>query len=95
MERHVTKKDIALSLDVSVSTVSRALINFPEVKEETKKQIFDLAKKWNYEPNVVAQNLWSKKTHILGVIVPEITTHFLLPTLVVSRIWQGERVIML
>ncbi|MDN3202935.1 LacI family DNA-binding transcriptional regulator [Algoriphagus sediminis] len=72
----VTMKEIAKKLGVSVSTVSRALKDSPELHEETKKRIVELAKEMNYQPNLLAQSLRISKTKTLGVIVPEITSHF-------------------
>lgn len=72
----VTMKEIAKKLGVSVSTVSRALQDSPELHPDTKKRIVDMAKEMNYQPNLLAQSLRISKTKIIGVIVPEITSHF-------------------
>lgn len=72
----ITIRDLALKLNVSVSTVSRALRNAPDINQETRKSVLDMAQKLKYEPNRIAQNLRSKKTNTLGVIVPEIAFHF-------------------
>lgn len=71
-----TIRDLALKLNISISTVSRALRNAPDVNPETKKAVHALAKKLNYEPNRVAQSLRIKKTNTIGVVVPEIAMHF-------------------
>lgn len=71
-----TIRDLALKLEISISTVSRALRNAPDVNPETKRAVLELAKKLNYEPNRVAQSLRIKKTNTIGVIVPEINQHF-------------------
>jgi len=71
-----TIRDLALKLNISISTVSRALRNAPDVNPATKKAVLELARKLNYEPNRVAQSLRSKKTHTIGVVVPEIAMHF-------------------
>ena len=71
-----TIRDIALKLGVSISTVSRALRNVEDINPETKKAVLEVAKKLNYEPNRIAQSLRSKKTNILGVVVPQINLHF-------------------
>jgi DNA-binding LacI/PurR family transcriptional regulator len=76
-----TIKDLAHELNVSVSTISRALQNHQDIKPETKKAVLELARKLNYEPNHVAQSLRIKKTNTLGVIVPEIAMHFFSSTL--------------
>ncbi|TFV93158.1 LacI family transcriptional regulator [Algoriphagus kandeliae] len=72
----VTMKEIAKKLGVSVSTVSRALKDSPELHEETKRKIVETAKEMNYQPNLLAQSLRISRTKTLGVIVPEITSHF-------------------
>lgn len=71
-----TIRDLALKLNISISTVSRALRNAQDVNPETKKAVLELAKELNYEPNKVAQSLRIKKTNTIGVIVPEIAIHF-------------------
>ena len=72
----VTIKDIARELGVSPSTVSRALKDHPDISPETKKAINDLAKKLNYSPDPIALSLKSRKSKIIGVIVPEIVHYF-------------------
>lgn len=77
----VTIKDIARELGISASTVSRALKDHPDISKETKKAVNELALKLNYEPNVVALNLRSRKTRTIGVIIPEVV-HFFFSTVV-------------
>jgi len=72
----VTITDLARELNVSPSTVSRALNNSPFISEERKKEILELAKKMNYSPNQLALSLLNKRTKILGVVVPEITSYY-------------------
>lgn len=72
----VTIKDIAKKLNISVSTVSRALRNTTDINAETKRAVLDLAKELNYEPNVMAQGLVKRKTKIIGVIVPVINSNY-------------------
>ncbi len=71
-----TLKDIALELKLSVSTVSRSLNDHPNINAKTKKKVKSLAKKLDYHPNLFALNLLRKKTNIIGIIVPEITSYF-------------------
>ncbi|MCK4921638.1 MAG: LacI family DNA-binding transcriptional regulator [Bacteroidales bacterium] len=71
-----TITDIANKLGVSPSTVSRALNNHPAISDKTRKAVVKLAQKLNYQPNLLALNLLKKKTNTIGVIVPEITSHF-------------------
>lgn len=73
---YVTIKDIARQLGVSTSTVSRALRNQPDVNPETKQRVQELAKQLNYQPNLFASGLVSRRTRLLGVIVPQIANHF-------------------
>lgn len=75
-KRESTIRDIALKLDISVSTVSRALRNMPEVNEKTRIKVLAMAEQLNYEPNRVAQSLRIKRTNTIGVIVPEVEMHF-------------------
>lgn len=76
MKRKLTIKDIARELDVSVSTVSKALKDSHEISIQTRERIKAFAKFHNYKPNSLALKLRSQKTHIIGVIVPEIVHHF-------------------
>jgi DNA-binding LacI/PurR family transcriptional regulator len=68
--RSITIKDIAHKLDISTSTVSRALRNRPDVNQETKTKVMELAKKLNFEPNSIALSLVSKRSFTIGVVVP-------------------------
>lgn len=69
-------KEIAKKLGVSVSTVSRALKDSPELHRDTKLRIVEMAKSMNYQYNLLAQSLRISKSKVLGVIVPELTSHF-------------------
>ena len=75
-KRRVTITDIARQLNISASTVSRALHDHPAIKNETKKEVKKLAKKLRYYPNYQALSLLQKKSNTIGVIIPEITSHF-------------------
>lgn len=72
----ITLKELSNILGVSVSTVSKALNDSPEISEPTKKRIKDLAKLHNYQPNKVAVNLKSGKTFTIGVVIPSIQNFF-------------------
>lgn len=72
----VTLKQIAETLGVSVTTVSKALKNYPDVSEKTKKLVKELAETLNYKPNVFAVNLRTKESKTIGLIIPEIVHHF-------------------
>lgn len=69
-------KEIAEELNLSISTVSRALNNTGRVSEETRRRVMDTARKYNYSPNRIAQSLRQKKTNIVGLIVPDIGDYF-------------------
>jgi LacI family transcriptional regulator len=71
-----TIRDLALKLNISISTVSRALRNAPDVNPDTKKAVLALAEQLHYEPNRVAQSLRIRKTKTIGVVVPQIAMHF-------------------
>lgn len=74
--KHVTIKDIARHLSISVSTVSRALVNDKNIRTETKEKVLAAAKALGYKPNPVATNLKYGHTNTVGVIVPEMVTPF-------------------
>jgi DNA-binding LacI/PurR family transcriptional regulator len=71
-----TIKEIARRLNVSVSTVSRALNDHPRIGIGTKEKIRQLAKELNYEPNSQAIFFKQKKTHVVGVVLPYIREEF-------------------
>ena len=72
----ITIKDIARELGISVSTVSRALQNHPDISEQTKVLVRECARKLNYKPNVMASNLRTNKNTTIGVVIPELNHHF-------------------
>ena len=74
--KHVTIKDIAQYLSISVSTVSRALVDDKNIRKETKEKVLETARKLGYKPNPVATNLRYGHTNTVGVIVPEMVTPF-------------------
>lgn len=74
--KHVTIKDIAKHLSISVSTVSRALCNDKNIRKETKETVLAAAKELGYKPNPVATNLKYGHTNTVGVVVPEMVTPF-------------------
>jgi LacI family transcriptional regulator len=72
MQKPATIKDIAKHLNISISTVSRALRNAPDVNPETKNAILAISEKLNYQANRLALSLRHKQTHSIGVIVPNL-----------------------
>lgn len=73
----VTLKQLAKELNVSISTVSKALNNSSEIGEDTVLRVKSLAKLHNYKPNKVALSLKNNKTKTIGVIIPNILNRFL------------------
>ncbi|WP_026754911.1 LacI family DNA-binding transcriptional regulator [Sediminibacter sp. Hel_I_10] len=76
MKRKVTLKQIAKELDVSISTVSKALRDSIEISEDTRQKVQAFAKLYNYRPNNIALSLKNRKTKTIGIIIPEIVHHF-------------------
>jgi len=72
----VTLKQLAKELNVSVSTVSKAINNSEEISKNTIIRVKELATFYNYKPNKVALSLKSNKTNTIGVIIPDILNHF-------------------
>ena len=72
----VTIKDIATRLNVSVSTVSRALRGMPEIHPDTRRAVNQLAEELDYQPNQLAKNLAKSRTRTIGVIVPNLSYYF-------------------
>ena len=74
--KHTSLKDLAQALGVSIPTVSRALKDSPEISRELCAKAKKLAKEMNYRPNPFAMSLRKNAPRIIGVIVPDIVTHF-------------------
>ncbi|TJX68863.1 LacI family transcriptional regulator [Soehngenia saccharolytica] len=73
----ITIKEIAELANVSSATVSKVLNDkAPYISEETKKRIFDIAKKEGYIPNAVAKSLKVKSTKTIGIIIPDVMNLF-------------------
>ncbi|HSF55921.1 MAG TPA: LacI family DNA-binding transcriptional regulator [Algoriphagus sp.] len=76
-----TIKDIARELNVSASTVSRALQDYPGISNETKRKVKEMADKLNYRPNAIALSLRHSRSFTIGVIIPEVV-HFFFSTVI-------------
>ncbi|MCX2574437.1 LacI family DNA-binding transcriptional regulator [Pedobacter sandarakinus] len=72
----VTLKFLAEKLKMSVSTVSKALNNYPTINEYTKKRVQEMAKELNFTPNKSAINLKERKSRIIGIILPNLLDQF-------------------
>lgn len=76
LKKKITLKSIARELEVSISTVSKALKNSEEISKETKEKIQAFAKLYNYKPNNIAISLKNRRTKNIGVVIPDIVHHF-------------------
>ena len=77
----MTQKGIAEKLGISITTVSRALRDLPDISNETKKAVLKLAKEGHYLPNTNALGLRKNETRRIGVIIPEIVHFFFSSTI--------------
>jgi LacI family transcriptional regulator len=75
--REVTIYDVAKALNLSPSTVSRALKDHPHIRKETKKKIRIAANEMGYQRNKFASNLRQKNTNTIGVVVPRLNSYFM------------------
>lgn len=75
-QRRTSLKEIAEQLGVSIATVSRAIRDSHEVGDEMKDKVKALAKKLNYRPNPFAQSLKRNAPKVIGVVVPNLVTHY-------------------
>jgi LacI family transcriptional regulator len=69
-------KDLALHLNLSVSTISAALQSREDISEATRLRVFAAVKKFGYHPNSLARSLVTRKTNVLGVLVPDLSRSF-------------------
>jgi DNA-binding LacI/PurR family transcriptional regulator len=76
VKRRISLKDIANELGVSISTVSRGLRDHPDISDELIIRIKELAGLRNYSPNPMAMGLLKQRNKMIGVIVPDLVTHF-------------------
>ena len=72
----VTLKQIAQELGISITTVSKALNDYPDVSKKTRKLVRETASLLNYKPNSFAVNLRTRQSKTIGLIVPELVHHF-------------------
>ncbi|WP_281323666.1 LacI family DNA-binding transcriptional regulator [Flavobacterium sp. IMCC34518] len=74
--KDITLKEIATTLGISITTVSKALKDYPDVSAKTKKAVIELAQNLHYTPNSFAVNLRTKESKTIGLIIPEVMHHF-------------------
>lgn len=72
----VTMRDVAERAGVSIKTVSRVVNSSPEVSDETRRRVSEIIEQMAYRPNIVARSLHTRRTHIIGLVVPDITDPF-------------------
>ncbi|MEO6230038.1 MAG: LacI family DNA-binding transcriptional regulator [Ferruginibacter sp.] len=73
---NTTLKTISTVLGISISTVSRALKNHPDISNKTKQRVSELANTLDYEPNANAIHLRTNKSNVFGLVVPGISNYF-------------------
>ncbi len=88
-KRNTTLKELATKLGLSISTVSRALNDHPDISTDTKQNVKKLAKQMHYVPNLFARGFRSQESHILGVIVPNIS-HLFTTTILKGILEEAE-----
>jgi LacI family transcriptional regulator len=76
MKKGVTIKDIAKRLNMSISTVSKALNNDSSISLPTKERVRKQAEEWNYVPNEFARNFKLNKSFTIGLIIPDLLDQF-------------------
>ena len=76
MKHNTTLKKISHILDLSISTVSRALKDHPDISDKTKKKVLELASTLEYEPNTYAINLRTNNSKVFTLMVPSVTYYF-------------------
>lgn len=72
-EQNIGVKEIARKAKVSIATVDRVLHNRTGVSEATKKTITDIIKKYNYQPNILARRLASRKPLKFATLIPAVS----------------------
>ena len=75
-KQYITLKDIAKALNLSASTVSRAMKDNPAISADTRKLVQDFARKHRYKPNTLAMQLRTQRNTTIGVIVPKLVHYF-------------------
>ncbi|MFA9392164.1 MAG: LacI family DNA-binding transcriptional regulator [Prolixibacteraceae bacterium] len=75
-KKQITIQDIAKALNITASTVSRALNDHPKIKKSTKELVWAKANELHYQPNSIASSLRKGKANTIGMIVPRVNRHF-------------------
>ena len=97
MMKQATIKDVAAMAGVSAATVSRALDDRPEISAETKEKVREACRCLGYVPNAAARGLTGRKTHVIGMVVPDVSNPYFsgMATAIEARAAQeGYRVLL-
>ena len=81
MKKNVRLVDIAEKLDLTKVSVSKALRDHPDISEQTRKKVKEVAHEMGYSPNLLARSLTSKKSQTIRVIIPKIASYFFAPVI--------------
>lgn len=71
-----TLKDVADALNISITTVSKALNNYPDISAATRKKVLDYAQSIDFTPNTFATSLRKQESKIVGIIIPKLAHYF-------------------
>lgn len=91
MDKDITIFDIAYRAGVSISTVSRVLNNKGKVKPATRSRVEQVVKELNYRPNIIAKNLSTIHSDVIGMIVPDVRNPFYANVFVECEKYANER----
>ena len=88
--KNLTLKDIAIALNISVTTVSKALKNYPDVSVKTKERVKAYAEKVNFTPNSFAAYLRTHESKTVGIVIPRLN-HFFFSSILRGIITEAEK----
>jgi LacI family transcriptional regulator len=88
--KNLTLKDIAIALNISVPTVSKALKNYPDVSVKTKERVKAYAEKVNFTPNSFAAYLRTHESKTVGIVIPRLN-HFFFSSILRGIITEAEK----
>ena len=88
--KNLTLKDIATALDLSITTVSKALKDYPDVNINTKEKVKSYAKKVNFTPNTHAAYLRTHQSKLVGVVIPRLN-HFFFSNVLRGIMYAAEK----
>lgn len=81
MKKNVRLVDIAERLDLTKVSVSKALRDHPDISDQTRKKVKEVAREMGYRPNLLARSLTSRKSQTIGVIIPKMASYFFAPVI--------------